>query len=172
MPEKISDRTIFTLSEVAQSIQKTLSERYTSAFWVKAEMNKLNHYPQSGHCYPDLIEKTEGKIIAEFRANIWKDDYQRINGNFLAVLHEPLKDGINILLCAKISYHPLYGISLRILDIDPSYSLGELEKEKQATIEKIKKEGIFLYNKTLKLPLLPKRIAIISVQTSKGYSDL
>ena len=171
MAEKVNDRTIFSLSEVAGSIQKTLSERYTTSFWVKAEMNKLNHYPQSGHCYPDLVEKADGKIIAEIRSNIWKDDFQRINDNFLNVLHEPLKNGINILFCAKISYNPIYGLSLRILDIDPSYSLGELEKEKQQTIEKIRKEGIFKANKSLKLALLPKRIAIISVQTSKGYSD-
>ena len=90
---------------------------------------------------------------------------------FLKVLHEPLKNGIYILFSAKISFHALHGLSLRILDIDPSFSLGELEKEKQETIEKIRKEGIFNSNKSLKLALLPKRIAIISAQTSKGYSD-
>lgn len=171
MPEKINDRTIFSLSEVTKSIQNTLTERYTSSFWVKAEMNKLNHYPQSGHCYPELVEKADDKIIAEIKSNIWKDDYLRINNNFLTVLHEPLKNGINILFSAKISYHPIHGLSLRILDIDPSYSLGELEKEKQETIERIKKDGIYYSNKSLKLPLLPKRIAIISAQTSKGYAD-
>jgi exodeoxyribonuclease VII large subunit len=171
VPEKVNDRTIFSLSEVTRSIQDTLAERYSSAFWVKAEMNKLNHYPHSGHCYPDLVEKTDGKIIAEIKSNIWKDDYLRINENFLRVLHEPLKNGITILFCAKINFHPVYGLSLRILDIDPSYSLGELEKEKQETIDKIKKEGIYLLNKSLSLALLPKRIAIISAQTSKGYAD-
>lgn len=65
----------------------------------------------------------------------------------------------------------MYGLSLRIIDIDPSYSLGELEREKQETIEKLKKEGIFNNNKFLKIAQLPKRIAIVSVQTSKGYSD-
>lgn len=171
MPEKVNDRTIFSLSEVTFSIQKTLTERYTSSFWIKAEMNKLNHYPQSGHCYPDLVEKTNGKIVAEIRSTIWKDDFQRINDNFVNMLHEPLKNGIKILFCAKISYNPVYGLSLRILDIDPSWSLGELEKEKRLTIEKIRKEGIFNTNKSLMLPLLPKRIAIVSVQTSKGYAD-
>ena len=171
MPEKVNDRTIFTLLEVTMSIQKTLSERYKSAFWVKAEMNKLNYYQQSGHCYPDLVEKKEGKVIAEIKANIWKGDYQNINNNFLKVLKEPLKNGINILFCAKISYDPLSGLRLRILDIDPSYSLGDLEREKQETIDKLKLEGIYNTNKSLQLALLPKRIAIISVQTSKGYSD-
>ncbi|MCX6267718.1 MAG: exodeoxyribonuclease VII large subunit [Bacteroidetes bacterium] len=171
MPEKISDRTIFSLSEVALSIQKTLTERYISSFWIKAEMNKLNHYPQSGHCYPDLVEKTEGKIIAEMRSTIWRDDFQRINDHFLSVLHEPLKNGIKILFLAKISYNPVYGLSLRILDVDPSWSLGELEKEKQQTLERLQKEGIFNTNRSLHMPLLPKRIAIISVETSKGYAD-
>ncbi len=171
MPEIVNDRQIFSLLEVTRSIQKTLAERYKSSFWVKAEMNKLNHYPQSGHCYPELVEKKEGKIIAEIRSNLWKDDFHRINDNFLSVLKEPLKNGINILFCAKVSYDPIYGLSLRIIDIDPSYSLGELEREKQETIEKLKQEGIFNLNKSLNIALLPKRIAIISVQTSKGYSD-
>jgi exodeoxyribonuclease VII large subunit len=171
MPEKENDRIIFTLLEVTKSIQKTLSERYTSSFWVKAEMNKLNLYPSSGHCYPDLVEKKDGKVIAEIMANIWRDDYQRINNNFLNVLKEPLKSGINILFCAKINYTPENGLRLRIIDIDPSYSLGNLEKEKQETINKLKLEGIYNTNRSLQLSLLPKRIAIISVQTSKGYSD-
>jgi len=171
MPEKINNKTIFSLLEVTQSVKKTLSERYKSSFWVKAEMNKLNHYPQSGHCYPELVEKKDGKIIAQMKANLWKDDYNKISNNFQRIVKEPLKDGIKILFCAKITFHPTYGLSLRIMDIDTSYSLGDLEKEKAETIEKIKKEGIYNNNKEQKLPLLPKRIAIISVQTSKGYSD-
>jgi exodeoxyribonuclease VII large subunit len=171
MPEKTNDRTIFSLLEVTTSIQKTLSERYTSSFWIKAEMNKLNHYPQSGHCYPDLVEKTNGKIVAEMRSTIWKDDFERINENFVNMLHEPLKNGINILFQAKISFNPVHGLSLRILEIDPSWTLGELEKEKQLTIEKLKREGIFNANKSLVIALLPKRIAVISVETSKGYAD-
>jgi len=87
------------------------------------------------------------------------------------VLKEPLKSGINILFCCKINYTPENGLRLRIIDIDPSYSLGNLEKEKQETINKLKLEGIYNTNKSLQLSLLPKRIAIISVQTSKGYSD-
>ena len=171
MPEQSDEKIIFSLLEVTKSIQKTLSQRYASAFWVKAEMNKLNPHPPSGHCYPELVEKKEGRIIAEINANLWKDDYVRINDLFLKVLKEPLKNGIHILFLAKIAYDPLYGLRLRIVDIDPSYSLGELEREKQETIRLLKNAGIYDRNRSLKMPLLPKRIAIISVQTSKGYSD-
>lgn len=134
-------------------------------------MNKLNHYSQSGHCFPELVEKKDGKVIAQMKSNLWKDDYIRINNNFQKIVKEPLKDGIKILLCAKIIYDPVYGLSLRIMDIDTSYSLGDLEREKTETIKKIREEGIYNKNKEHKLALLPKRIAIISVQSSKGYSD-
>ena len=171
MPEKVNDKTVFSLLEVTKSIQKTIADRYKSSFWVKAEMNKLNYYKQSGHCYPELVEKQNGKVIAQIKSNLWKDDYININNTFLNVLKEPLKDGIKILFLAKISFDPSFGLALRIIDIDPSYTLGDLEKEKQETINKLQDEGIFNKNKLLKLPLLPQRIAIISVETSKGYSD-
>lgn len=165
------DRKIFSLLEVTQSIQRTLAQRYTTTFWVKAEMNKLNHYPHSGHCYPELVEKQDGKIVAQIRANLWKGDYERINTIFLHLLKEPLRDGIHIMFSAKIQYDPVYGLSLRIVDIDPNFSLGELEREKLETIEKLRNEALFDLNRSTHFPLLPKRIAIISVETSKGYAD-
>jgi len=171
MPETVNDKQVFSLLEVTKSIQKTIAERYKSSFWVKAEMNKLNFYKQSGHCYPELVEKQDGKVIAQIKSNLWKDDYININNTFQRVLKEPLKDGIKILFLAKVSFDPAYGLALRIIDIDPSYTLGDLEREKQETIKKLKDEGIFGKNKTLPIPLLPQRIAIISVETSKGYAD-
>ena len=171
MSETINNNQVFSLFEVTKSIQNTLLDRYKSAFWIKAEMNKLNHYKYSGHCYPELVEKKDGKIIAQIKSNLWKDDYITINNKFLQVLKEPLKDGIKILFLAKISFDPEHGLALRIIDIDPSYTLGDLEKEKLETINKLKEEGIFSKNKSLSIPLLPQRIAIISVDTSKGYAD-
>lgn len=171
MPEKLSDKTVFSLVEVARSIQKTIAERYKSTYWVKAEMNKLNHYTHSGHCYPELVEKRDGKIVAEIRAVLWKADYQRINQRFVDTTKESLKNGINILFEAAISYDPLYGLTLRIVDIDPIHALGELQREKQNSINRLKEEGIFTANKNLVFPLVPKRLAVISVETSKGYAD-
>jgi len=171
MSEIINNKTVFSLIEVTTSIQKTIAARYTSTFWIKAEMIKLNLYTHSGHCYPELVEKRNGKVIAQLRSIIWKDDYNSINNNFLKILKEPLKDGIKILFCAKISFEPVHGLSLTIIDIDPAFTLGDLEKEKQETINRMKEEGIFNLNRSLQIPMLPQRIAIISVETSKGYAD-
>ncbi len=171
MPDVISEKKIFTLSEVLRSVQKTLAARYTTAFWVKAEMNKLNFYKHSGHCYPELVEKSDGKIMAEIRALLWNSDYVRINQKFQRLLKEPLRDGIKILFSARLQFDPKYGLSLHILDIDPSFTLGDLEREKQETIERLKTENLYFKNKETLLPILPHRIAVISVETSKGYAD-
>lgn len=171
MPIEESDRKIFSLLEVTRSIQKTLSDRYSTTFWVKAEMNKLNLHNQSGHCYPELVEKNEGKVIAQLKSILWNDAYRKCNRKFQRVLNEPLHDGIKILFLAKINFDSVFGLSLVILDIDPSYTVGDLEREKQETIQRLITEGIINQNRSLPFPLLPQRIAIISVETSKGYAD-
>ncbi|NQD71775.1 exodeoxyribonuclease VII large subunit [Sphingobacterium shayense] len=171
MPEITENKTIFSLLEVSRSVQKTIADRYKSLYWIKAEMNKLNVYNHSGHCYPELVEKKEGKIVAEMRSVLWKTDYQRINQQFKKILNEPLRDGITILFQAAITYDPLFGFSLKIVDIDPTFVLGELEKEKRESIAKLLAEGVYDANKNLPFPLVPKRLALISVETSKGFSD-
>lgn len=171
MTEKVSDKAVFSLSQVMRSIQVTIETRYKSAFWVKAEMNKLNFYTHSGHYYPELVEKVDGKVVAESRAILWSNDYKRIDANFRSLLNEPLKDGIKILFKTKINFDPKYGFSLSILDIDPAFTLGDLQREKQETISQLRKLLLFEKNKRLLLAVLPQRIAIVSVETSKGYAD-
>jgi len=162
---------VLTLSQLTAGIAKVFDEKFPAPLWIRAEIAKLNHYPASGHCYPSLVEKEKGTIKAELRGTIWASDFLRINGNFIKVTREPLKEGIQILFRAYVKYHAVYGLSLQIIDIDPSYTLGEMAREKMETLMKLKNEGLYERNRQLELPLLPKRIAIISVKTSKGFSD-
>lgn len=171
MPEIVNGNKIFSLKEVTMSIRRTLSQRYRSSFWVRADINKLNYYPYSGHCYPDLLQKEEGKVVAQMRSMIWSRDYQRINKVFKELTGSDLGDHISVLFLAAVQYDSNHGLSLRILDIDPTFSLGQLEREKLDTISKLKSEGVFTANQLLHLPLLPSRIAVISVESSKGYAD-
>ncbi|ULT28374.1 exodeoxyribonuclease VII large subunit [Sphingobacterium sp. E70] len=104
-------------------------------------MNKLNHYTHSGHCYPELVEKQDGKIVAEIRSTLWKADFTRINNNFLKIAQEPLREGITMLFQASISYDPMYGLSLRIVDIDPTFTLGNWRKRSWIALESLKKKA-------------------------------
>lgn len=162
---------VFSLKEVASSVKRTLNARYGSSFWVKAEMIKLNHYPYSGHAFPDLIEKQDDVIVAQMRAVIWSSDLKRIRDKFRACGIEDLSDGITILFNASIMYDEFYGLSLRIIDIDTGFTLGELERQRLLCVERLKAEKIYDNNKSLTLSALPRRFAIVSVESSKGYND-
>ncbi|HBH05532.1 MAG TPA: exodeoxyribonuclease VII large subunit [Flavobacteriales bacterium] len=161
----------YSLSKLASSIQTVLAKSYTHSYWVKAEIHKLNYYPHSGHCYPELIEKKDNKVVAQFRSTLWADTFLRLSGKFKHYTGEEISDNMSVLIQVRVNYQPVYGISLNIIDIDPSFSLGSLEKEKQETIEHLMRKGLFQKNKSLSLPDLPNRAAIISVSTSKGYHD-
>lgn len=160
----------FTLKQVAESIRKTITERYSRTYWVTAEMHKLN-LTRKGHCYPELVQKEDDSIVVEMRGTIWKQNFERIQQKFHDIVKEPLRDGMELLFHVKITYHPLYNIGLEIIDIDPNYTLGALQKERQQTLERLNKEGILNANQRLEMALLPKRLAIISQADSKGYSD-
>lgn len=161
---------IFSLKQVALSIEKTIASRYHQNYWVKAEIHKLNKYP-SGHAFPELVEKEEGKIVAQMNGSIWKQNLQRIEKIFVDQVQEPLKDGIQVLMLVKVSFNPTFGLSLQIQDIDPAFTLGQLQQEKDITLKKLKAEGLLQTNQLLPYPLIAKRIAIISAATSKGLSD-
>lgn len=161
---------IFTLKQVVSSIRKTIEERYQRTYWVKVEMHKLNLFP-SGHCFPELLQKEDGKIVAQISGSIWKHNFERINQRFMEVVKEPLKDDSTLLMNVKVSFHEVYGMSLQILDIDPNYSLGELHRERTETLKRLQRENLINRNQNLPFPLLPKRIAVISADSSKGLSD-
>ena len=161
----------YSLSQLAKSLQSVIRRTYDKQYWIKAEISRLNFYPKSGHCYPDLVEKDHGKVLAQMRAIIWSRDYFRINADFVKKTGNPLADGMEILFKAKLEYNPTHGFSLMITDISAEFVLGKMALEKKQNLARLKKDGLFYRNKELKFPLLPQRIAIISVETSKGFHD-
>ena len=160
---------VFTLKQVAQSIRKTLEGRYERTYWVKAEIYKMNLFP-SGHAFPELVQRQDGKIVANMTGVIWKTNLSRITKQFEQTVKEPFTEGKEVLMEVKITFSELYGLSLHISNIDPSYSLGALHRLKLETIEKLNALGVLQQNQTLTLSL-PKRIAVISAESSKGLSD-
>ncbi len=164
-------KTIYTLYDVARSLQSVVKKNYRQTYLVKAEIAKLNYYPKTGHCYPDLVDKTGNEIRAQIRANIWSSTFQKINKAFQHTIGEPLREGTNILCEVRVDFHPVYGLSLHILDIEPAFTLGEMARQKQQNIARLKKEKLFTLNKSLEIPLILKSLAVISVETSKGYQD-
>jgi exodeoxyribonuclease VII large subunit len=162
---------VFSLSEIAGLLKVTLARTFDSPVWVKAEIAKMNVYSGSGHCYLDLVEK-EGKVTrAQFRGIMWAADYEYVAQKFSAVTKQDLSGGMYVLFLARMNFHPVYGLSLWITDVEPSFTLGEMERLRQATIARLKKEGLFDRNRSLPVPMVPQRLAVISAASSKGYAD-
>ncbi len=162
---------IFSLSEVSALIRDLFQKAFPAAVWVKAEIARMNIHQQSGHCYLDLVEKHLTQTRAQFRAVMWASDYDYISEKFSGATHEVLKSGMYVLILSRPVFHPVYGLSLQVTDIEPSFTLGEMERQKLATISQLKGESIFNRNKLLTFPSIPLRLAVISAETSKGYSD-
>ncbi|MCK5781556.1 MAG: exodeoxyribonuclease VII large subunit, partial [Flavobacteriales bacterium] len=160
-----------SLLQVLQSVQKMFEHHWKRAIWVKVEIAKINHYPHSGHAYPLLVEKKNGTTVAEIRSTVWASTYQRIKRKFETMTKKELVDGLEVLLLVDVKFTASHGLALNIIDIDASYTLGAMELEKIATLKRLKDENLFHTNKNLQLPILLKRVAVISVETSKGYHD-
>ena len=169
--ETFNNHNVYSLSEVAMSIHRVIERTYTRPYYIKAEILKLNYYPYSGHCYPELVEREGNTIKTEMRAIIWSANFQDINRRFVQITGEPLKENIRILCLATVQFSPKHGLALHIENIEPSYTLGEMVRNRQEVIDRLKKEQVFDLNRQLPMPMLPKRVAVISVETSKGYSD-
>ena len=164
--------TSLSLYQLNQLIKESLRQVIPATIWLRAEIHNItSNY--SGHCYLDLIEKSEhnDQIIAKQRATIWVSTYRLLAHKFYSATGGTLQAGMNILVEVSVEFHELYGMSLNIKDIDPTYTLGELQRRRLEIIQRLKKHGLIDKNRQLPMPRLIKRIAIISSPTAAGYSD-
>lgn len=159
-----------SLSELLERVKGVLDSGFPDQYWVIAEIMELH---ENRHCYLELIEKNEenDSLLARIRATIWASRYSMLSPFFESAAGIPLKSGIKILCKASVEFHPQYGLSLNITDIDPSYTLGDLARKKQEVIQRLRKEGVFDMNRELVFPAVPQRIAVISSQTAAGFGD-
>lgn len=161
-----------TLYEVLGQVKSVLKNNTPPAWWVVAEIGELK-VNYSGHCYLELIEKDDDgiSIRAKARATIWSSVFRMLKPYFETTTNATLAAGMKVMLKVSAEFHELYGFSLNITDIEPSFTLGELARQKQEIIRRLKADGVFEMNKGLHLPELPRKIAVISSVTAAGYGD-
>ena len=162
-----------TLSELLFSVKEELATSFALPRWVSAEIGEMHVNRSSGHCYLELVEKggSNGVPSARVNASIWRNTYSLLSAYFRSATGQELCVGMKVLLKVTISFHELYGFSLQISDIDPAYTLGEQEIQRQQTIAHLKDDGIYDLNKQLLFPMVLQRIAVISSATAAGYRD-
>lgn len=158
------------LSLLNQLIQEAVEGSFVEDVWLIAEIADIRT-AASGHCYLELVEKKNDKIVARMRANIWSFQYAKIASNFLNVTGKNLEKGMKVLLLAGVGFHELYGMSLVIKNVNPEYTLGDLERNKKEILDRLRREGMLEKNSRLEMNIIPKRIAIVSSESAAGYED-
>jgi exodeoxyribonuclease VII large subunit len=160
-----------SLSSILTRIRKIIEEKTAhKEFWLRAEISQLLIH-SSGHCYLDLVETKDDKIIAQAKAIIWKNEVAEIRYKLGTDFGNILKKG-NVILClAIVTFHEVYGLRIRLQKIDVSFNLGEMERRRQETVSRLTSEGIIAANKTKKLPSVIQKIALIASTTTAGYAD-
>jgi exodeoxyribonuclease VII large subunit len=161
-----------SLTELQLIIKDSLYMALPDHYWVVAEISEIKEN-NAGHCYLELIEKhpDEKNVRARVKAIIWSNRYRFLNSFFQNITGEALSEGMKILVKTKVEYHELYGLSLIISDIDPSYTIGEMALKRQMVIKRLEYEGVLSMNKEIEFPIIPQRIAVISSGSAAGYSD-
>lgn len=162
-----------TLSQLQARIRDVLCREFTAPLWITAEISELKVNCRSGHCYIQLVEKggRNGVPQAQASAVIWAGQYGMLSSYFRGATGEELAAGMKVLLGVNVAYHELYGLSLRIVDIDPMYTIGDLEQQRLRTIAQLKEEGVYDLNRELGIPQVPQRIAVVSSPQAAGYRD-
>lgn len=170
-----------TLSELTQEIQNTLDERFAGqSFWISAEISDVKKQNVSKRCYLKLIERSGSTTLAELKAVFWSNSYDQIEA-FEKSTKQEFVNGLKIICLVKVRFHQIYGLNADVLQIDIAHSLGTIELERQATLDKLLKENpneiqqIGEYYRTisnsLPLPIVVQRIALITAVNSDGQRD-
>ena len=164
------EKEFIDLFEFQSRLKQGIECLFPSRIWVKAEVSDVKAL-SGGHCYMELSQSDANGLVAKANAIIWASKYRFIAPYFESVTGSPLSEGMSVLVEVQVNYSQLYGFSLIINDIDPEYSLGVKELERQRTIERLAREGLMELQKGLSLPLLPYRLAVISAEDAAGYRD-
>ena len=166
-------REALSLQELNFAIKEAINDALPQRCWVRAEMSDVRANASSGHCYLEFIDKDEksGQIVAKARGTIWARTFQMVKSYFEKETGQSFVSGLKVLVNVSVEFHEVYGYSLSVHDIDPSYTLGDMVKRRKEIILRLQKEGIFELNQDLPFPLLPQRIAVITSPTAAGYED-
>ncbi|MGM9713718.1 MAG: exodeoxyribonuclease VII large subunit [Prevotella sp.] len=160
-----------SLYELNSLVRDVIEDTLTGHYWVEAELSEANE--RRGHLYLDLIQKAETSAtpVARASAKCWANTWLTLRQEFERVTQQRLHAGMKVLLEVYPQFHPAYGFSWIVTDIDPTYTLGDMARRRQEIIEALKAEGVFDMQRELQIPLFCKNVAVISSETAAGYGD-
>lgn len=164
---------VLTLFELNSLVHEVIEDNFDEQYWVLGELSDVSTPAFGGHFYGELVQKDEesDRIVARARITCWARNYNMIRLRFQKEAGETLRKGLQVKLLVEVNFHEQYGYSLNVVDIDSTFTLGDLAKRRREILQQLEKDGILHDNQSLPLPRLLKRIAVISSATAAGYGD-
>ena len=161
-----------SLLELNALVRRSVQTCFPDSYWVQAELSDVRAN-SSGHCYLEFVQKdpSGNSLVAKARGIIWSGTYFRLKPYFESETGQAFVSGIKVLVKVSVNFHELYGYSLTVLDIDPTYTLGDMARRRREILSRLQQEGVLTLNKELELPELMQRVAVISSPTAAGYGD-
>jgi exodeoxyribonuclease VII large subunit len=161
-----------SLYDLNALVRRSLEQCLPDEYWVQAELSDVRTN-STGHCYLEFIQKDprSNNLIAKARGTIWANVYRLLKPYFEESTGQAFVSGIKVLVQVTVSFHELYGYSLTVQDIDPTYTLGDMARRRREILKQLEEEGVLTLNKELEMPVLPQRIAVVSSPTAAGYGD-
>lgn len=153
-------------------VRRSLEQCLPDTYWIQAELSDVRTN-STGHCYLEFVQKDarSNSLIAKARGTIWSNVFRLLKPYFEEATGQAFASGIKVLVQVTVSFHELYGYSLTVQDIDPTYTLGDMARRRKEILKQLEEEGVLLLNKELDIPRLPQRVAVISSSTAAGYGD-
>ncbi len=158
------------LQELQARLREEIEESFPERVWVRAEIASVQA-KAGGHCYLDLCQNEDGRIVARARAVIWRNRFLPLRAYFREATGCDLAVGMELLLRVQVSYSELYGLTLVVEEIEPQFTLGAAELQRRRTLEKLAADGLLDRQQELRPSLLPYRLAVISARDAAGYGD-
>ncbi len=166
---------VYTVSLLNTEVQGYLKQRYSATIWVQGEIKNFNRNSHRDHIFFELCEKDpqSEKTLAKVTAVIFDGVKPRIASSLRRTGDGfQLQDDIEVKFECLIDLYPPSGsYQLKIVDIDPFYTVGKIAQQRYAILETLKKEGLLEENKTLEVPCVPLRIGLITSYNSAAYHD-
>ncbi len=157
-----------SLSVYLGHIKNVMEETFTEGSWITAEISNITG---SSHVYLELSDyDANGSELAKSRGMIWSKRREIIT-KFETATGMKLASNMKVLLYVKPEFSERYGLSLNILDINPSFTIGEMEAKLNEIRQRLRSEGVFLNNKRMDAPKNFFRVAVLSPDMAAGLGD-
>ena len=162
-----------SLYDLNTLVRRSLEQCLPDEYWVQAELSEVRTHPITNHCYVEFVQKDPrgNNLVARAHGVIWSNVFRLLRPYFEESTGQAFAAGIKVLVQVSVSFHELYGYSLTVQDIDPTYTLGDMARRRHEILKQLENEGVLKLNKELPMPVLPQRVAVISSPTAAGYGD-